>query len=147
MIFICYRLTFILYLFKKSIEIMEKTIKIGPNIKFIRNLKGFKQEAVAQELGISQAEYSLIENSNFVDDQIIFQIAQIFNVTPDIIKEFNENQAFYSIENKIDNSTIHENAQGIHQVFSPVEKVIELYERLLASEREKIEILKTQNNL
>lgn len=126
---------------------MEKTIKIGPNIKFIRNLKGFKQEAVAQELGISQAEYSLIESSNFVDDQIIFQIAQIFNVTPDVIKEFNENQAFYSIENKIDNTAIHENAHGIHQVFSPVEKVIELYERLLASEREKIEILKNQNNL
>lgn len=125
---------------------MEKTIKIGPNIKFIRNLKGFKQEAVASELGITQAEYSLIENSDFVDDQIIIQIAQIFNVTPELIKEFNENQAFYSIENKVDNSTFSENAHGIHQIFSPVEKVVELYERLLSSEREKIEILKNNQN-
>lgn len=125
---------------------MEKTIKIGPNIKFIRNLKGFKQEAVASELGITQAEYSLIENSDFVDDPIIIQIAQIFNVTPELIKEFNENQAFYSIENKVDNSTFSENAHGIHQIFSPVEKVVELYERLLSSEREKIEILKNNQN-
>lgn len=125
---------------------MEKTIKIGPNIKFIRNLKGFKQEAVASELGITQAEYSLIENSDFVDDQLIIQIAQIFNVTPELIKEFNENQAFYSIENKVDNSTFSENAHGIHQIFSPVEKVVELYERLLSSEREKIEILKNNQN-
>lgn len=125
---------------------MEKVIKIGPNIRFIRNLKGLKQEAVASELGISQAEYSLIENSDLVDDQIIIQIAQVFNVTPELIKEFNENQAFYSIENKVDNTTINESAHGIHQVFSPVEKVVELYERLLASEREKIEILKSQNN-
>src|SRR5690606_30564772 len=119
---------------------MEKIIKIGPNIRFIRNLKGLKQETVASELGINQAEYSLIENSDVVDDQIIVQIAQIFNVTPKLIKEFNENQAFYSIENKVDNTTIKENAHGIHQVFSPVEKVVELYERLLTSEREKIEI-------
>lgn len=125
---------------------MKKSVRIGPNIKFLRNLKGLKQEAVAIELGISQAEYSLIENSDAVDDQIIFQIAQIINVTPEIIKEFNENQAFYSIENKVENTTITENAHGIHQVFSPVEKVVELYERLLASEKEKIEILKSKLN-
>lgn len=124
---------------------MEKTIRIGPNIKFIRNLKGLKQEAVAIELGITQAEYSLIENSDSVDDQIIIQVAQIFNVTPEVIKEFNENQAFYSIENKVENNKISENSHGIHQVFSPIEKVVELYERLLTSEREKIEILKSQN--
>ncbi len=125
---------------------MEKTVRIGPNIKFLRNLKGLKQETVAIELGISQAEYSLIENSDTVDDEIIFQIAKIFNVTAEVIKEFNENQAFYSIENKVDNTTINEQSHGIHQVFNPIEKVVELYERLLASEKEKIEILKNQNN-
>ncbi len=125
---------------------MEKAVKIGPNIKFLRNLKGFKQEAVAMELGISQAEYSLIENSDVIDDEIIFQIANILKVTPEVIKEFNENQAFYSIENKVDNTTINDQAFGIHQVFSPIEKVVELYERLLASEKEKIEILKSKNN-
>ncbi|WP_447768531.1 helix-turn-helix domain-containing protein [Sphingobacterium faecium] len=125
---------------------MEKTIKIGPNIRFIRNLKGFKQEAIAIELGISQPEYSIIENSDVVPENIIIQIAQILNVTPELIKEFNENQAFYSIENKLENNTISDNSYGIHQIFSPVDKVIELYERLLASEREKIEILKSQNN-
>ena len=124
---------------------MEKAVKVGPNIKFLRNLKGLKQETVAIELGISQAEYSLIENSDIIDDEIIFQIAKILNVTVEVIKEFNESQAFYSIENKVDNTTITENAHGIHQVFSPIEKVVELYERLLASEKEKIEILKSKN--
>lgn len=123
---------------------MERKVKIGRNIKFLRNLKGIKQETVAYELGMSQPEYSLIENSEDVEESIIFQVAQILNVTPEIIKEFNENQVFYNIENKVDNTTIHEHGHGIHQVFSPVDKVVELYERLLASEREKIEILKTQ---
>ena len=125
---------------------MEKAVRVGPNIKFLRNLKGLKQETVAIELGISQAEYWLIENSDIIADEIIFQIAKILNVTAEVIKEFNESQAFYSIENKVDNTTITENAHGIHQVFSPIEKVVELYERLLASEKEKIEILKSKNN-
>jgi len=127
-------------------EFMEKIVKIGSNIQFIRNLKGIKQEAMAMELGITQPEYSLIENSQEVEDEIIFEIAKILNVTPEIIKEFNENRAFYSIENKVDNSTIQENGHGIHQIFSPIEKVVELYERLLASEREKIEILRNSQN-
>lgn len=125
---------------------MERTTRVGPNIKFIRNIKGVKQEVIAAELGISQPEYSLIENSDVVDEQLIIQIAQILNVTPEVIKEFNENQAFYSIENKVENTKISKNGHGIHQVFSPVEKIVELYERLLNSEREKIEILKSQNN-
>lgn len=125
---------------------MERTIKVGSNIRFIRNIKGIKQEAMAMELGITQPEYSVIENSETVDDQLIFEIAKILNVTPEIIKEFNENHAFYSIENRIDNTTIHENGHGIHQVFSPVEKIVELYERLLASEKEKVDILKSRSN-
>lgn len=122
---------------------MEKKIKVGRNIKFIRNLKGLKQEAIAMELGISQSEYSKLENSDNIDEALITKVAQVLKVSPELIKEFNENQAFYSIENKIDNTTISENSQGIHQVFNPIEKVVELYERLLASEREKIEILKS----
>lgn len=45
------------------------------------------------------------------------------------------------ITNKIENSTIQEHGHGIHQVFSPIDKVVELYERLLESEKEKIRIL------
>ncbi|RXJ45390.1 helix-turn-helix domain-containing protein [Gelidibacter gilvus] len=123
---------------------MEKNVTshIGKNIQKLRILKGFKQETLAKELGMSQSEFSFIENSEIIDDVVIIKIAEILNLTPEIIKEFNENHAFYSIDNKLENVTIHENGQGIHQVFSPIDKVVELYERLLASEREKLEMLK-----
>ncbi len=123
---------------------MEKSVipHIGKNIQKLRLLKGFKQEVLAQELGMSQSEFSNLENSQIVDEVVIVRIAEILNLTPDIIKEFNENHAFYSIDNKLENVTIHENGHGIHQVFSPIDKVVELYERLLNSEKEKIEIYK-----
>lgn len=125
---------------------MEDTRKLhlGRNIKKLRQLKGLKQEALAIEMGISQTAMSEIENSEMLDDAIIIKIAHILNISPEIIKEFNEYSAFYSINNIIENSQLHDSAQGIHQVFSPIEKVVELYERLLASEKEKVEILKSK---
>ncbi|MNR54119.1 hypothetical protein D3C85_1742510 [compost metagenome] len=50
------------------------------------------------------------------------------------IKHFTEETIFNNINNFHDNS--------IQNNFNPIEKIVELYERLLASEREKIELLK-----
>lgn len=127
---------------------MEKVNKpnLGYNIKKLRQLKGLKQEALAIELGITQSEMSEIESLEQIDEAIVVKIAHILNLTPEIIKEFNEQHAFYSINNKVENSPINDSGHGIHQVFSPIDKVVELYERLLASEKEKLDLLKRQIN-
>lgn len=123
----------------------NRTIHIGQNIARVRGLRGVKQETLANELGISQAEFSNIENSVTVDDNLLNQIAEILNVPSEAIKNFDENLAIYYINNKIESSTIQEHGHGIHQVFSPIDKVVELYERLLESEKEKIRILLNKN--
>lgn len=122
----------------------NRTVHIGRNISRMRGLRGFKQEALASELGISQAEFSNIENAITIDDNLLIQIADILNVPPEAIKNFDENMVVYYINNKIENSTIQESAHGIHQVFSPIDKVVELYERLLESEKEKLRILRNK---
>jgi transcriptional regulator with XRE-family HTH domain len=119
----------------------NQTMHTGQKIAHVRKLRGVKQETLANELGISQAEFSNIENAATVDDNILNQIAEILNVPSEAIKNFDESLAVYYINNKIENSTIQENGHGIHQVFSPIDKVVELYERLLESEKEKIRIL------
>lgn len=119
-----------------------KKSHVGRNIMTLRNLKGIKQETLAVETGIPQSEISAIENSEEVEEEKLSKIAKVLNLTPEVIKTFDETYAFYSIDNKLENVEIKETAHGIHQVFSPIEKVVELYERLLASEREKVEILK-----
>ncbi len=119
----------------------NQTMHTGQKIAHVRKLRGVKQETLANELGISQAEFSNIENAAIVDDNILNQIAEILNVPSEAIKNFDESLAVYYINNKIENSTIQENGHGIHQVFSPIDKVVELYERLLESEKEKIRIL------
>jgi hypothetical protein len=51
-------------------------------------------------------------------------------------RHFTEDSVFNNINNFHD--------QSIQNNFNPIEKVIELYERLLASKKEKVELLKNQ---
>ncbi len=115
---------------------MAETLHIGRKISRIRELRGMKQEALAAELGISQQAVSKIEQSAEVENEALERIAKILGVTVEGLKHFTEDSVFNNINNFHDNS--------IQNNFNPIEKVIELYERLLQSEREKIELLKSQ---
>ncbi|SDA90975.1 Helix-turn-helix [Algoriphagus alkaliphilus] len=118
----------------------------GRKIARYRNFKGIKQDSLAKQLNVSQTELSRIENQETIDDQLFGQIANALGVTPEFLDNFDEHSALYNISNNIDNSPISENSTGINQVFNPLDKVVELYERLLESEKEKIEILRKNNN-
>jgi transcriptional regulator with XRE-family HTH domain len=111
----------------------EPTLHIGRKISRIRELRGMKQEALAAELGISQQAVSKIEQSEDIDGESLEKIAKVLGVTVEGLKHFTEDSVFNNINNFHDNS--------IQNNFNPIEKVIELYERLLQSEREKVELL------
>ena len=123
---------------------MAETLHIGRKISRIRELRGMKQEALAAELGISQQAVSKIEQSEEIEEAALDKIANALGVSVSVIKNFDDEKAI-NLFNNIYNNQFHENAVGfIYQQFNPIEKVIELYERLLASEREKVELLKNQ---
>ena len=120
----------------------EPTLHIGRKISRIRELRGMKQEALAAELGISQQAVSKIEQSAEVEEDALQKISKILGLTPEAIKGFSEEAVFNIIANTFtDNSSYNNNYLC---TFNPIDKVIELYERLLSSEREKNEILKNK---
>ena len=113
-------------------EIMStatKTSHIGRKISRIRELRGMKQETLAAELGISQQSVSSLEQSEHIEDEKLERVAKVLGVSKEAIENFNEDTIFNNINNFHDNS--------IQNNFNPVEKVIELYERLLEAEKEK----------
>jgi transcriptional regulator with XRE-family HTH domain len=129
---------------------MAETLHIGRKISRIRELRGMKQDALAAELGISQQAVSKIEQSEKIEDEVLEKIAKALGTNSDAIKSFNEDAVINIIS-----STLHDNAGSINNNctlnFNPIEKWMEvleenkkLYERLLASEREKVELLKNQ---
>jgi len=120
---------------------------IGRKISKIRELRGIKQETLAYELGISQQSVSKIEQSMLVEDATLARIAKVLGVQPEAIKNFNEDAVIYNIQNNYDNAS---NNTGHNHfcTFNPIDKWAEameenkkLYERLLQSEREKVEML------
>lgn len=115
---------------------MAETLHIGKKISRIRELRGMKQESLAAELGISQQAVSKIEQSAEVEEDALERIAKVLGVTVEGLKHFTEDSVFNNINNFHDNS--------IQNNFNPIEKVIELYERLLQSEREKNDLLKNK---
>lgn len=133
---------------------MAETLHIGRKISRIRELRGMKQEFLAAELGISQQAISRIEQSEKIEDEVLEKIATVLKVSPEAIKKYSDEAVINNIQNNYDNSIIHNGPTVNHNcTFNPIEKLVEmfdankqLYERLLQSEREKVELLKTTKN-
>lgn len=122
---------------------MAETLHIGRKISKLRELKGIKQEALAVELGISQQAVSKIEQSAEIEDEALDKIAKALGLTSEAVKAFSEDAVFNIIANTFtDNS---QNNNNYLCTINPLEKIVELYERLLASEKEKVELLKNQS--
>ena len=119
---------------------MAETLHIGRKISKIRELRGMKQEALASLMGVSQQAISKIEQSPEVEDLALEKIATALGVTVEAIKNFSDEAALNYFNTFNDNSTGAFN--NFNCTFNPIDKVVELYERLLASEREKVELLK-----
>lgn len=129
----------------------EPTLHIGRKISKIRELKGIKQETLAAELGISQQAISKIEQNPEVETEALNKIAKVLGVTPEAIKNFSEEAVVNYFNTFNDNSTNNGAVYAFNSTFNPIDKLIEvfeenkkLYEQLLQSEREKVEILKSQ---
>ena len=69
---------------------------IGNKIKKLRELKGFKQEYMAERLGVSQQSYSKLESEKTdVPFSKIEQLAEIFQIKPEELIAFDEKVVFY----------------------------------------------------
>ncbi|MBB5620972.1 transcriptional regulator with XRE-family HTH domain [Pedobacter cryoconitis] len=117
-------------------------VHIGRKISRIREIRGIKQDYLAIELGVSQQTISKIEQSEDVDDSTLEKIANILGVSAEAIKSFSEEVLIFHIQNMNDNSTAYSYNYQCH--YNPLDKVVELYERLLKSEQEKIDLLKNE---
>jgi transcriptional regulator with XRE-family HTH domain len=124
---------------------------IGRKISRIRELRGIKQETLATELGVSQQSVSRMEQSEALEDDVLEKIAKILGVTTEAIKNFSE-EAVVNFFNTFNDNSVNQGAVGsnnYHCNFNPIDKLVELfeenkklYERLLQSEIDKVELLK-----
>lgn len=115
---------------------------LGRKISKIRELRGMKQEALAIALGVSQQTVSNIENSEKVEEALLEKVAKALEVSVEGIKNFSEEAVLNNIQNNYEGSVVNDGPKiNYNCTFNPLDKVVELYERLLQSEKDKIEYL------
>jgi len=113
-------------------------VHLGQNIAKLRGMKRLTQKEIATKLNLSQSEYSKIEQKAEIDEDLLSLIASALEISPDALKNFNEDFVIFNIEN------MNDNAANYQYHFNPIEKVVDLYERLL---REKEEIIKQKDDM
>ncbi|MBB4800703.1 transcriptional regulator with XRE-family HTH domain [Flavobacterium nitrogenifigens] len=115
---------------------------IGRNISRIRELRGMKQEALAIAIGVSQQYISTLEGSETVEKEKLNSIAAVLGVSTEAIENYSDENVLNIINNNFtshDSSTI--NAINVQPNFNPLDKIVELYERLVQAEKDKVEYL------
>ncbi len=121
---------------------MEKTIHQGRNVKRFREMLGIKQEALALELGDdwNQRKVSLLEQKDVIDEDLLIKVSKVLKVPVEAIKNFDEEVAINIVSN-----TFHDESAAYvinyKCSFNPIDKIVELYEALVKSEKEKIELM------
>jgi len=124
---------------------VTKPKHIGRNISRIRELKGMKQEILAEAIGVSQQTVSSIEGSEEVDSKRLVEIAKALGVTVEAIENFSEESVFNFFNNFYDNSASNgQGASGPIFTFNPLDKMVELYERLVLAEKELVQAEKAK---
>ena len=130
-----------------DVEIKEKENRrhVGRNLQRIRVYLGMKQEALAADLGVNQQVISKIEKQEEIEEGLLKRIAEVLGISEEVIKDFDVEKTIFNINHhNYKDANISEGATtyAIVQQINPLEKIVELYERLLKSEQDKIEILK-----
>ena len=114
----------------------------GRNVKRFREMFGIKQEAFAFALGDdwSQKKVSRLEEHEIIDERLLEQAARILNIPVEAIKNFDEQAAIDYFNSFYQTDMVEYKHYSC--TFNPLDKIIELYEALLKSEREKTTLLK-----
>ena len=111
----------------------------GHNIRRLRYMLGIKQETVALAMNMTQQNFSILEQKEDIDDEILEKVAKAMNIPADAIKNFSEDNVINIIS-----SSLHDNSGSViyNPTFNPIDKIMELYEKLITEKNEEIKLLK-----
>lgn len=126
---------------------MTETMHLGKKISRIRELRGMKQETLAEQLGISQQAVSKIEQSETVDETTLDRVAKALGFTKEAIMKYNDE----SVLNMIQNNTFHDDSAPVFNfqcAVNPFDEIMrlntekdDLYKALLKEKDEKLALL------
>lgn len=138
----------------------KKRVNHGKNLRIARTCQNVTQEDLAFRVNMSQSKVSALELEEVIEDSLLDTFALALDVPVGFLKNFIPEEAMniYNVNNTETyemTQTNSDNAMGndvVQQkvienqenIFYPIDKVSELYERLLKEKDLQIEELKSQ---
>jgi len=124
---------------------MEAKVHEGRNVKRFREMLGIKQDALAYELGEgwNQQKISLLEQKETIELPLLKQISSAMKVPVEALQNFDDEQAINIINNTFQDFKDNAMASALNYQcsFNPIDKMVELYERMIQQQKEMIERL------
>jgi transcriptional regulator with XRE-family HTH domain len=130
---------------------MEKKVHQGKNISRFRQMLNMKQDALASVLGDdwNQIKVSRLEAKEEIEPKILGEVAKALKIPVEVLTNLDDEGAVNFISNTFhDEAVAYAPDQNYKCNFNPLDKYVEavekiekLYEALLQSEREKIELM------
>lgn len=124
--------------------------ELGYKIKRMRELRGLKQEAVAEGLGIKQNTYSDIESGKIElspSDERFKKLAELFGTTPAFIENYDDRYLVNIVNHHNGNGTAaannHFNIQAIDDLQKMVELIAMPFKAQIESQKEEIQFLRS----
>jgi|SRR5690554_135659 len=126
--------------------IYSDSIHLGRKIEGIRRLRGMTQTELGELLGVTKQAISKMEQTEKFTNERLEEIASALGVTIDGLKKYNDDTVLYNTNNFYENCGVKTSAVSNNHTFNnfPLEKTIELFEKILEKEREKFESLKKE---
>jgi len=138
----------------------KKKVHHGHNLRLGRTWKNMTQDTLADKLGLYQTDISALEQKETIDDIMLDKIAKAMSIPKDFFTDFDLDATMnsYNVVNNdtytmsvLDNATGNELNQLKNQtienqenIYNPLDKVSELYERLIMEKDKQIEELLKQ---
>jgi len=121
----------------ESKSVRTSNLHHGHNVRRLRNILGIKQNVIAESVNMSQQNFSKLEQKEIIDSDMLEKIAESMEVPAEVIKNFNEERVINVFSNTYNN-----NSASV--IYNPLDKIVELYEKLLAAKNEEIVMLKKE---
>ena len=129
---------------KTEETVINSKVHHGRNIRRTRMEKNINQDVLSEKVSMSQPTVSRYETMKVIDDEILERFAKALNVPMDYLKTLEEDAPSVVFEtNTVNNNadTISTSGSGYvnenNTNYNPVDKISELYERLLKEKDEK----------
>lgn len=114
----------------------------GYNVQRLCEIMGVSTKDLAERTGLTPDAITKLENKEVIDEKVLDKISKALNIPAEAIKNYRDEASISIVSNTFEHNGVAAGYQYQSEcTFNPVDKIVELYERMLKTEQEKIALL------